>query len=170
MPDKPQPDVEVPESLDFSNLDQYTDEQIAAYNQRVESRLKDNLDEMGTREQEAVNALRSQAQATAQTATVHLDRANDDPLELEVRTRFPPRIEDLHQQYQRIQANGDMATAKAIACEMIAGMVVTEGFDDPMVWRVAASGEDAGMVWLLEAADTILQPVTDRTGGFKRGN
>ncbi len=160
----PDTQAAAPESIDLDNLDQYTEEEIEAYNEQVEAHLSQKIEDLSNQEQEAVNLLREQAQATATTETVYLDRPGKDPLELEVRTRFPPSIERKHQQFQTLKETGDVDKAKRIACEMLAEMVVTPGFGNPRVWRIAAGSDGAGMVWVKEAADTVLAPALKRAG------
>lgn len=154
----------VPESLDFSNLDQYSDEQIEAYNAQKNEELDERIGELEGDQEQAVRSLRESAESTLSTATVELSRGEDsDPVELEVRERMPQKVEEMRGQLDDLRDGGSVQRAKLVACRMLAEMVHSpEAYTDPEVWFVAQQFDDGGIGWLMEAAQDVLEPVRSR--------
>jgi len=151
-------DVEPPDKLDYGNLDQYSDAEIEAWNEQREQEIRERTEELNRQEQAAVDTLRRDAQESHDTATVELGSG----VELEVRTRIPPEVEELADQLQTAQQNRDMSLMRRLAAALNAAMVVSpDGYTSTEVWLVASRDGEAGLQWLMETNDTITGPVED---------
>lgn len=144
-----------PDDFDLANLDKYSAAEIEARNRQVEQEHRESVAALDEQQEAAVEGLRSHAQQTADTEQVPLGDAT-----IEVKTRFPPRVETLFEQIQAAQQRGDVDRARRLNCEVAASMVVApEGYTDPEVWEVAAT--EHGQHWLGEAVDTIAGPASE---------
>lgn len=150
----PEQDVEPPESIDYGNLDQYSEAEIEAYNERREQELVDEINQLEEDKQDAVATLRKDAQESIETETVPVGEET-----LEVRTRIPPEVEPKIEAMRDAEHDGDIDVARRLNCECAAAMVETPGFDDAEVWEIAAEAE--GMHWLGEVTDKILAPANE---------
>jgi len=158
-----------PDSIDFEKLEagEYDDEEIEAYNEQREQEIVERHKELNRQEQKAVDALRRDAQESHETETVTLESGVD----LEVRTRIPPEVEDLHEQLQEAQRAGNLSLTRQLAAAMNAEMVeAPEGYTNTDVWLVASRDGDAGLQWLTETTDIILKPVKDTLPDPGEGN
>lgn len=158
--------VEPPETLDIDNLDQYSEAEIAAFNERQRERLEARLEERGVSMSDAdVEALRliqgkQQAYAAEKdrpTATVDFD---GQPIEVYVEP--PPKFETLYDEFVGLQAS-DAAGMKDIirkVAEVLAALCAEDGYDNPDVWYWAYVDDDeVGMDWLWEAYETLSEPM-----------
>jgi hypothetical protein len=151
--------VEPPESLDFENLDQYSEEEIEAYNEQKEQEIAERIADLREQEQAAVEALRSDAQDSIETATVELPSG----LELDIRTRFTQRAERLQEELADLeQQDASVADIRWTNAELLAEMCETKGYDQPAPWDIAARDDDAGLVWMMEVTDAVIEPIADK--------
>lgn len=128
------------------------------YNEAQEAAIKERLDHLDEQKQEAVSALRESAQESLETETVTLDSG----VTLEVRTRLPPNVEQLQAEAQQAEEDRDYQRARRLTCEILAAMVESPAeFGDPDVWATASRDGSAGLQWLLEATDIVLEPAID---------
>lgn len=154
-----------PKRLSWDEIPDATEAEIEAHNAAVEQELDARIAEKDASKRKAIGLLRDQAKSTAKTAKVRLDTMSEP---LEVRSRIPSRVEMLQEQLQDVKASEDIGKARALACQMIASMVVgPDGFDDPEVWEIASRDADAGISWLMEVSDKILGPATEKARSLK---
>lgn len=149
-----------PTTLDIRNAGEWTEAEQEAYNRHVEDRLDEKIEDASADEQNAIAVLRKDAQDTLDTDTVPLDAATGE-VELEVRTRFPPEVEDLFETFQGMMDadSPDLNQARVVGCRVIAAMIeAPEKFANPDVWYVASKDGSAGISWLQEKAKRILGP------------
>jgi len=151
--------VDAPESLDFSNLEQYSEAEIEAYNEQREQEIAEHIADLRAQEQAAVDALRSDAQDSIETETVELPSG----LELEIRTRFTQRAERLQEELAELEQQGtSVVDVRWKNAELLAEMCETDGYDKPEPWDIAARDDDAGLVWMLEVVDIVTKPITEK--------
>lgn len=152
-------DVEPPDELDYSNLDQYSDAEIEAWNDQRRDEIEDTIESFNERQEAAVNALREDAQKSADTETVELSSG----IELEVRTRIPPAVEQLVDDVRAAQQEQDLDRARRLGAAANAEMVESPAeYTSAEVWVVASQDGAAGVQWLTETTQTILGPARDR--------
>jgi len=136
------------------------------YNEAQEAAIKERLDHLDEQKQEAVSALRESAQESLETETVTLDSG----VTLEVRTRLPPNVERLQAEAQQAEEDRDYQRARRLTCEILAAMVESPAeFGDPDVWATASRDGSAGLQWLLEATDAVLEPAIDSAEAMGNG-
>lgn len=144
-----------PEDFSIDKLDEYGGAEIEARNEAKEAEYQDRIDTLNEQQQAAVAGLREHAQESAKTETVPLGQE-----QLEVRTRFPPRVEQLKEEIEQAQMDGDMERSRRLNAQVAASLVVSpDGYTDPEVWEVAA--QEHGMHWLGEAVDAIAGPASE---------
>lgn len=152
-------DPRPPEELDLSNIEEWSDAELEAWEQHTRESLDDRIEESVGDESDAVATLREAATDSLDTETVTLG----DGVELEVRTRIPPAVEDLHDKMRQADKSGNLEVARRLNSQMLAEMVVEpDKFADPDVWATASRDGDAGMQWLAEATEAITGPATER--------
>jgi len=160
-------DVEVPEKLDWDNLDQYSEAEIEAYNEQRRDEIQTAEEKFNEQQEEAVDRLRESAQQSLETEEVELDSG----LELEVRARIPPEVEDMQEELDQAVATGDIALARRLAAAMNATMVESpDEYADTDVWLVASRDGDAGIQWLVETSQKLTEPAEDRMPDNDEGN
>jgi hypothetical protein len=142
--------------IDWSNLDQYDDDDLEAINEARREKFAEKHAALNEAEQDAVDALRQDAQESLDTETVTLDSG----VELEVRTRLPPTGEDLLTEMQEARQAQDLQRARRLTCALLAELVESpERFTEAKVWEVASSDGDAGSQWLAEVSKIVMEPV-----------
>lgn len=130
-----------------------------AYNDAVEAEMAERVEALEDAEQNAVAALRDDAQDSIETETVKLPSG----LELEVRTRFTQRAERLQEDLAELEQEGaSVADIRRLNAQLLAEMCETDGYDSPEPWDIAARDDDAGMVWMGEVTDVMLEPIHEK--------
>lgn len=129
-----------------------------AYNEAKRDEIAAELEHLDEQEQAAVDALRESAQQSLETDTVTLPSGVD----LEVRARMPPVVENLQEKMQRARQQQDLQRARRLNCAMLAEMVESPGeYVNPDVWETASRDGNAGLQWLAEVTDIVVGPATE---------
>jgi len=140
------------------------DADAEAYNEQVEARFEERLQELAEQEQEAVSALLEEAEESAETETVEFPSG----LELEVKTRIPVDVEHRLERIEQLeQEDAPIEEIAAVNCEALAGMCETDGYDSADTW--AAAYEKKGTHWLGEMIDRITAPATENAESLGNG-
>jgi len=153
--------TDAPDSIDYEKLEagEYDEDTIEAYNEQRRQEIVERHQELNEAEQDAVDALRRDAQQTHETEDVGLESG----VTLEVRTRIPPEVEDLYQQLQMARNNQDISLVRRLAAALAAEMVESPAeYSSTEVWLVASRDDEAGIQWLMETIDIILEPVEEQ--------
>jgi len=153
--------TDAPDSIDYEKLEagEYDEDTIEAYNEQRRQEIVERHQELNEAEQDAVDALRRDAQQTHETAAVELETG----IELDVRTRIPPEVENLYQQLQTASDNQNLSLVRRLAAALNAEMVESpDEYSSTDVWLVASRDGDAGLQWLRETTDIILSPIEDQ--------
>ena len=142
------------------------DADAEAYNEQVEARFDERLQELAEQEQAAVSALLEEAEASAETETVEFPSG----LELEIKTRIPVDVEHQLERIERLEEQGapigEIASAN---CEALAEMCETDGYDSADTWMTVWSKK--GTHWLAEMTSRITATATENAEslGNRRG-
>jgi predicted DNA-binding ribbon-helix-helix protein len=133
------------------------DADAEAYNEQVEARFQQRLQELAEQEQAAVSALLEEAEESAETATVEFPSG----LELEVKTRIPVDVEHRLERIKNLEEEGALDEMATQSAHVTANMCETAGYDDPDTWLTA--WEKKGTHWLSEMLAEILAPAVKET-------
>ena len=144
------------------------DADAEAYNEQVEQRFEERLQELAEQEQAAVSALLEEAEEPddIETETVEFPSG----LELEVKTRIPMDVEQRLERIERLEQEGaPMKEIAAVNCEALARMCETDGYDSADTWMAVWSKK--GTHWLAEMTTRITAPATENAEslGNRRG-
>jgi hypothetical protein len=142
------------------------DADAEAYNEQVEARFEERLQELAEQEQAAVSALLDEAEASAETEIVEFPSG----LEIEVWTRIPVDVEHRLERIEQLeQEDAPIGEIAVVNCEALAGMCVTEGYDSAETWLAAY--EKNGIHWLGEMTSRVTAPATENAEslGNRRG-
>jgi len=142
------------------------DADAEAYNEQVEARFEERLQELAEQEQEAVSALLDEAEESAETETLEFPSG----LELEVKTRIPVDVEHRLERIEHLeQEDAPIGEIAVVNCEALAGMCETDGYDSADTWLAAYERE--GIHWLGEMTDRITAPAKENAEslGNRRG-
>lgn len=147
---------EAPESLDLDNLDEYSEEEIEAYNERKEQDLRErgaeHQRELDEEQQAALEALRDPEEDD--TAQVELGQRT-----LTVNTYMDEEIE---RTFERLTENReDPDIQRQLLPEVMAWMIeAPEEYTDPLIWREYA--REYGRDELALALMRVVEPKADR--------
>lgn len=143
------------------------DADAEAYNEQVEARFEERLQELADQEQAAVSALLEEAEKDGpETETVEFPSG----LELEVKTRIPVDVEHRLERIIRLEQEGaPMEEIAAVNCEALAEMCETDGYDSADTWMTVWSKK--GTHYLAEMIEIVTGPATENAEslGNRRG-
>jgi len=144
------------------------DADAEAYNEQVEARFEERLEELAEQEQEAVSALLDEAEGADATDTETVEFPSG--LELEVKTRIPVDVEHRLERIEHLeQEDAPIGEIAIVNCEALAEMCETDGYDSADTWLAAYEKE--GIHWLGEMTDRITAPAKENAEslGNRRG-
>ena len=136
------------------------DADAEAYNEQVEDRFEERLQELAEQEQAAVSALLEEAEESAETETVEFPSG----LELEVKTRIPVDVEHRLERIEHLEQEGARDEMAEQSAHVAASMCETPGYDNPDTWLTAWKKE--GTHWLSEMLSEILDPAVKETNAL----